>query len=202
MSAQPYDPRDLRGRTVYSADGEKLGKVEDVHEDDRGVAQYVEIKTGWIRGAVHAVPAHELSSDGDDLRAPYTRDHLEAAPTFEPGDDLDYERERTLGGHYGHPVREWDETRDWWLSGEDLSRGPTPETRHPDGLVDDVADTTQGPTPTTRRTMRATATDRAAAGEPDADPATRADIGGNQDVVGDRRVRLRRWQEDRAATRR
>jgi hypothetical protein len=50
--------------------------------------------------------------------------------------------------------------------------------------------------------MRATATDRAAAGEPDADPATRADIGGNQDVVGDRRVRLRRWQEDRAATRR
>ena len=50
-------------------------------EDDRGVAQYVEIKTGWIRGAVHAVPAHELSSDGDDLRAPYTRDHLEGAPT-------------------------------------------------------------------------------------------------------------------------
>jgi hypothetical protein len=51
------------------------------------------------------------------------------------------------------------------LSGEDLSRGPTPETRHPAGHVtgrdfaeddavagetggfDDVSDTTQGPTP-------------------------------------------------------
>lgn len=86
------------------------------------------------------------------------------------------------------------------LSGEDLSRGPTPETRHPAGHVegtdfaegdspvgetggdDDVRDTTQGPTPETRQTMRATDDDDAAAGQPDADLETRADIGGNQDT--------------------
>jgi hypothetical protein len=86
------------------------------------------------------------------------------------------------------------------LSGEDLSRGPTPETRHPAGHVegrdfaeadseigetagdDDVRDTTQGPTPETRQTMRATDDDPAAAGQPDADLETRADVGGNQDV--------------------
>lgn len=86
------------------------------------------------------------------------------------------------------------------LSGEDLSRGPTPETRHPAGHVkgrdfaeddsefgetggdDDVRDTTQGPTPETRQTMRATDDDDAAAGQPDADLETRADVGGNQDV--------------------
>lgn len=86
------------------------------------------------------------------------------------------------------------------LSGEDLSRGPTPETRHPAGHVegtdfaegdseigetggvDDVRDTTQGPTPETRQVMRATDDDDAAAGQPDADSKTRADIGGNQDV--------------------
>lgn len=86
------------------------------------------------------------------------------------------------------------------VSGEDLSRGPTPETRHPAGHVegtdfaegdsevgetggvDDVRDTTQGPTPETRQVMRATDDDDAAAGQPDSDPRTRADIGGNQDV--------------------
>ncbi len=86
------------------------------------------------------------------------------------------------------------------LSGEDLSRGPTPETRHPAGHVegrdfaeadseigetggdDDIRDTTQGPTPETRQTMRATDDDDAAAGQPDADLETRADVGGNQDV--------------------
>ena len=84
------------------------------------------------------------------------------------------------------------------LSGEDLSRGPTPETRHPAGHVedrdfaeddseigetagdDDVRDTTQGPTPETRQTMRATDDDSAAAAQPDADLKTRADVGGNQ----------------------
>jgi hypothetical protein len=64
--------------------------------------------------------------------------------------------------------------------GEDLSRGPTPETRHPDDAPDDVRDTTQGPTPETRRAMRATG-EAAAAGQPNADPATRTDTGGDQD---------------------
>ena len=47
------------------------------------------------------------------------------------------------------------------LSGEDLSRGPTPETR---------------------QTMRATDDDDAAAAQPGADRETRADVGGNQDT--------------------
>lgn len=66
--------------------------------------------------------------------------------------------------------------------GEDLTRGPTPQTRHPDGAPDDVRDTTQGPTPEIRRVMR-TGEDPAAAGEPGRDRATRADVGGDQDRV-------------------
>lgn len=41
------------------------------------------------------------------------------------------------------------------LTGEDLSEGPTPETRHPRGGRDAEHDTTEGPTPETRRAMRA-----------------------------------------------
>ena len=200
MSIQGSDPGRLRGRPVHAADGERIGIVEYVLEDDRGAAQYIEVTTGWRGEDRHAIPVHDLDASDDRLVVPYTRSQLEGAPTFEEGELLDYDGEQRLGGHYGHPVRDWDEERDYWLSGEDLSRGPTPETRHPAGHVagrdhaegdtvagethgvDDVADTTQGPTPIIRQTMRATSEDRAAAGEPDADPRTRADIGGNQDL--------------------
>ena len=91
------------------------------------------------------------------------------------------------------------------LSGEDLSRGPTPATRHPAGHtdgsdfaeaderhgetggLDDLNDTTQGPTPTIRRTMRATDDDAAAAGQPESDRETRGNVGGNQDTEPARR---------------
>jgi uncharacterized protein (TIGR02271 family) len=75
------------------------------------------------------------------------------------------------------------------LAGEDLSRGPTPLTRHPEGGVDDVRDTTQGPTPEIRRTIRAESPAAgAAAGEPGADSATRGDVGGTQDRLDDAAV--------------
>jgi stress response protein YsnF len=66
--------------------------------------------------------------------------------------------------------------------GEDLSRGPTPETRHAEGGLDDVRDTTEGPTPEIRRAERLAKGGQAqAAGEPRLDPRTRADVGGEQD---------------------
>ena len=71
------------------------------------------------------------------------------------------------------------------LAGEDLSEGPTPETRHPHGDLDDVEDTTQGPTPETRRAVRKSKDDPAASGEPGSDPRTRRERAGNQDRTDD-----------------
>jgi uncharacterized protein (TIGR02271 family) len=67
--------------------------------------------------------------------------------------------------------------------GEDLSRGPTPETRHPEGGRDDVRDTTQGPTPEIRRVMRLEDESSTAAAQPSADRRTREDRGGPQDAL-------------------
>ena len=68
------------------------------------------------------------------------------------------------------------------LAGEDLSLGPTPQTRHPTGGRDDVRDTTQGPTPETRRAVRLSkAAGGQAAGEPASDRASRSPGGGTQD---------------------
>lgn len=67
--------------------------------------------------------------------------------------------------------------------GEDLSRGPTPLTRHPEGGRDDVRDTTQGPTPEIRRVMRLEEQETTAALQPSADRRTREDRGGSQDAL-------------------
>ena len=181
MRSQNIGPEALHGRTVYSSDGEKLGKVDDVLVDADGTPVYVETKKGLFSGKRHVVPVAGMTADGDDLRVAYTKEQLEGAPALGDDDDIDYDRERALGSHYGTPVRDWDERRDR-LTGEDLSRGPTPETRHPRGGRDDVRDTTEGPTPETRVANRAAdGTDDTAAGQPGADRRTR--------------VRVRRWDD-------
>jgi hypothetical protein len=71
-----------------------------------------------------------------------------------------------------------EETKNRDLRGEDLSKGPTPQTRHPEGGGDDVTDTTEGPTPETRKADRAAEVDKegeaTASGQPKADAGTRA----------------------------
>jgi hypothetical protein len=182
MSTQS-SPHGLEGRTVYASDGERLGTIDSVLVDESGGPRYVEVTSGWFGTRRHTVPASGLSPrDDDDLDAAYTKAQLESAPTFDDHEQIDYERERAIGAHYAAEVRDWDDERDAWLAGEDLSRGPTPETRHPEGGLDDVRDTTQGPTPETRQAMRLSEDDTAAAGQPLSDERTRA--GG---------VRLRRW---------
>jgi stress response protein YsnF len=180
VSTRTFRADALYGKTVYSSDGEKLGKVDDVLVDDQDEPIFVETKKGLFSGKRHVVPVSGMSADGDDLTVAYTKEQLESAPAFDPDDEVDYERERQLGAHYGTQVRDWDDARDAWR-GEDLSRGPTPETRHPRGGLDDTRDTTQGPTPETRQTMRATEDDTRASGQPEADRRTRGDVGGTQD---------------------
>jgi len=181
MRPQNVGPEALHGRTVYSSDGEKLGKVDEVLVDAAGTPVYVETKKGLFSGKRHVVPVDGMAVDDDDLRVPYTKEQLEGAPALRDDDEIDYDRERALGSHYGTSVRDWDERRDR-LTGEDLSRGPTPETRHPRGGRDDVRDTTEGPTPETRVANRlADDTDDTAAGQPGADRRTR--------------VRVRRWTD-------
>lgn len=161
----------LKGKTVYASDGEKLGTIDDVLVDRGGQPRYVQIKSGWFGTKRHSLPIEGLQeTDGDDLTTRYTSEQLRSAPVHD--DDLDYDREREIGAHYGHSVDDWrDEDA---FEEEDLTRGPTPETRHPHGGADLPRDITEGPTPETRRADRMAEEGRgAAAGQPDIDRGTR-----------------------------
>ena len=112
MSTNPYRPDDLYGRTVYASDGEKLGRVDDVLLESDGSPAYVETSKGLFSGRRHVMPVEGMSLDGDDLTVAYTKDQIEGAPPVNQDDEIDYERERELGDHYGAQVRDWDESAD------------------------------------------------------------------------------------------
>jgi len=187
MGTKRFTTPELTGRTLYCSDGDKLGTVEGVLEDETGTPRYLEVTSGWFGTRRHAVPMHDLMlrDDGDDLVVPYTKEQMKNAPTLDERDDMTYDRERDMGAHYGTEVRDWDDVRDHWLPEEDLSRGPTPQTRHPQGGRDLETDTTQGPTPEVRDAMRAGDHDPGAAGQPEVDPRTRQRVGRDADVARD-----------------
>ena len=122
MSTKPYRPDDLYGRTVYASDGEKLGRVDDVLLESDGSPAYVETSKGLFSGRRHVMPVEGMSLDGDDLTVAYTKDQIEGAPPVNQDDEIDYERERELGAHYGAQVRDWDETADSMTRSEEELR--------------------------------------------------------------------------------
>ena len=99
--------RELEGRTVYSSDGEKLGKVDHVLMDEAGAARYVEVKSGWFGMRRHTIPVTGFSSDRGNLITPYTKAQFESAPTFADDDEIGDEDQRTIDRHYGVDVRGW-----------------------------------------------------------------------------------------------
>ncbi|MCU0309159.1 MAG: PRC-barrel domain-containing protein [Thermoleophilia bacterium] len=122
MSEGSHAPADLVGRVVRSADGTKLGKVDAVLVDRAGAAHYAEVESGWFGRRRHVVPVRELTPRGEELIAPWDRQHLHAAPTLAEHEAVTYDHEQVLGRHYGHLVPDWDE------AAED-AEGPTPEVR-------------------------------------------------------------------------
>jgi sporulation protein YlmC with PRC-barrel domain len=99
--------RNLQGRTVYSSDGEKLGKVDDVLMDDAGTPRYVQVKSGWFGMRRHTIPVTGFSSDRGNLITPYTKAQFESAPTFAEDDEIGDEDQRTIDRHYAVDVQGW-----------------------------------------------------------------------------------------------
>jgi uncharacterized protein (TIGR02271 family) len=105
----PISGRELEGRTVYSSDGEKLGKVHDVLVDETGSMRYVRVRSGWFGTRHHTIPVTGFTEDGDKLLTPYTKAQFESAPTFEDDDELGVEYQDAIDRHYGQGRRTTDD---------------------------------------------------------------------------------------------
>jgi sporulation protein YlmC with PRC-barrel domain len=81
----------MRGRPVYTSDGEKLGDFEEIYRDEAtGEPEWIRVKSstlGGILGTKHfLVPlaGAEFQDGGDPaIRVPYSKDRVQDAPDVE-----------------------------------------------------------------------------------------------------------------------
>jgi uncharacterized protein (TIGR02271 family) len=98
----------MRGRPVYTSDGEKLGDFEEIYHDEATrQPEWIRVKSatlGGILGTKHfLVPlAGAEFQDGEDpaIRVPYSKERVQDAPDVE-GDWISEEDERQLYRYYG-----------------------------------------------------------------------------------------------------
>jgi len=103
--ADPED--DIRGRDVKDSVGNDIGKVKNllVDQDERKV-RFLEIASGGFLGIgqdITLIPVDAVSGiTRDEVRIDQTREHISAAPAYDP--ELMQERDRYEGllGHYGY----------------------------------------------------------------------------------------------------
>jgi uncharacterized protein (TIGR02271 family) len=96
------DPQALVGRTVIASDGEKIGKVQDVYFDmGTDHPEWISVTTGLFGTHSSLVPLAEASEEGDDVRVPYGKEQVKAAPHHDPGQQLSEQDEADIFRYYG-----------------------------------------------------------------------------------------------------
>ena len=96
-----------RGRTVLDRNGDKIGKVEEVYVDEVTEApEWALVEGGLLSKKRHLVPLRDASPVGEDVRVPFDKSRVEAAPAVDPEPELSQEDEERLYHHYGFEYSE------------------------------------------------------------------------------------------------
>jgi uncharacterized protein (TIGR02271 family) len=91
-----------RGRTAVDADGNKLGKIEEIYLDgDTEQPEWALIQTGMFGSKSSFMPLRDAKSDGGQVQAPYSKDQVKDAPQMDPDGELSQQDEAALYSHYG-----------------------------------------------------------------------------------------------------
>jgi uncharacterized protein DUF2382/PRC-barrel domain protein len=104
MAAPDIDTAlDWRGRTIVDRSGERIGKLEEVFLDaETDLPEWGAVSSGLLGRRRSLLPLGELEPAGEDeLRAPFDREHVLAAPQADPDVELTPDEEAALFRHYG-----------------------------------------------------------------------------------------------------
>jgi stress response protein YsnF len=104
----------VAGRDVYGRDGEKIGSVAQVYQDDRtGQPEWLTVHTGLFGLNESFVPLREATVTGDRVEVPYDKSTIKDAPNVAADGHLEPEDERRLYEHYSLDWdTDWDRSRD------------------------------------------------------------------------------------------
>ena len=92
---------EMRGTTVYSSEGDKLGSVEEIYIDEEtNKPEWIGLGTGFLGTKRAIVPVVGADAQGDGLYVPYSKDQVQGAPDID-SEEISQETEQTLYSHYG-----------------------------------------------------------------------------------------------------
>ncbi|MFZ1997294.1 MAG: PRC and DUF2382 domain-containing protein [Solirubrobacteraceae bacterium] len=98
------DTYQWHGRTMIDADGEKIGKINEIYDDPQtGKPEWATVSSGLFGTKSNFVPLAGASPDGEDVRAQVTKDQVKDAPGVEADGELSEQEERRLFEHYNVP---------------------------------------------------------------------------------------------------
>ena len=94
---------EAQGQTVYSADGEKLGTVNEIfYDQETRRPEWISVATGFLGRKTALVPVQGADLREDGLRVRFTKDDVQGAPEVDTsGEEISQESESTLYSHYG-----------------------------------------------------------------------------------------------------
>ncbi len=96
----------LVGYEVQDSSNTKIGTVNNLWVNDNGQPTFLGVKTSWVLGKNHIVPAQSATVNDASkvVRLPFAEEKIKDAPTFEAGGDLSDTDERTICSYYGVPA--------------------------------------------------------------------------------------------------
>lgn len=103
MASAIEDPTRLPGETLHDQDGAKVGEVQHLYsvgEDEQPMWITVEIETGLEQHRLVFVPLARVKHERDQLRVPYTAQHLLGAPDVEAEGELSKQADTALRNFY------------------------------------------------------------------------------------------------------
>jgi uncharacterized protein (TIGR02271 family) len=96
-----------RGRTLVDAQGDKVGKVDEIYLDEEtGRPEWALVNTGLFGSKSSFVPLAGAAPEGDDVRVSVDKEQVKDAPRVEPDGALSQQEEAQLFRHYGVPYDE------------------------------------------------------------------------------------------------
>ena len=92
----------LRGQQVVDANGDKIGKLEEIYLDDHtGQPQWLAVSTGLFGGNQSFVPLERATRQSDSVQVPWDKAKVNDSPNVDPDGHLSPEQEQQLYQHYG-----------------------------------------------------------------------------------------------------
>ncbi|HJS97377.1 MAG TPA: PRC and DUF2382 domain-containing protein [Solirubrobacteraceae bacterium] len=127
-------------RNVIGADGEKLGQIKEIYEDEQtGRPEWALVSNGLFGIRSQFVPLAGAEPVGEDVRVNATKDQVAGAPGIEDNGKLSEAEERTLFEHYGIPYTSDGSTTAQGTPGETENTHAGAEGRDVSGATTDEA---------------------------------------------------------------